>query len=85
MPKCDHEKLSAMGITSNNVYLQCGICTKVISLKELLEETKRLRELNKKYSNENLEVRKWINEIENKDDALERENEALKHCLKNLI
>lgn len=85
MPKCDHEKLSAMGITSNNVYLQCGICTKVISLKELLEENQRLRELNKKYSNENLEVRKWINEIENKNDAFERENEALKHCLKNLI
>lgn len=85
MSKCDHERLSAIGITSNNLYLQCNICTKVISLKEILEENQKLKELNKKYSNENLEIRKWINEIENKNDALQRENESLKMCLKNLI
>lgn len=85
MSKCDHGKLLAIGIASNSVCLQCGICGEVIPLKELLEENQRLKELNQKYSNENIEVKRWIREIESKNDALQRENESLKMCLKNLI
>lgn len=75
--KCSHERLSK---TINSEVLFCNDCGEIIDF-----QSEVLKGKNEKLVSENNELKAWIREVELKNDALEKENEILRKCLKEVL